>query len=972
MKLIVLIFIFFSPNILFSQKEASPRAKLAALQKMLASNPPTPIHKALNAFEQNELPKLTPNSIEQQIYHSIKANYLGLEESYAEAILHIRKALQIAKLYSDSIQPSIYTHWVARSSYEQIGHYDKAIKQGKKLIVFYNKDRLNQTLELANNYQKIGIFYKEKTQTNRAIEYFNKALAIYQNSPQTTPLHLARLYRSFSMGYFKAGDYTQQLHYIKKALVICKKDSSHTSRRLEISLLNNLAGHYLQVGQTDQGLSIYHEYIAATTKEHGAISTITAMAYMNLAIAYAQLNDLATSETYFRKSIAIKTRIFGSHNPNVALAYGNLTILLNMMGRHDDALIASQQSFIANTLNYKDTTPLVDLLPIIAKYKILDPINAIGNLNNRTMAFQHLYKKNKDIANLKHAHQTVLAQIAILDQAKNKLSDQDKLKILNKNFMPFTIGIKLAHQLYELTQDRKYLEDGFQLAERSRDATLTSALSSKRALNFGGIPDSLIQKENQLKKAISKLDKKILEVNKKRKPPYELQEALFAKKRALEVLIQKLEKDYPLYYQLKYKNHIASVQEIQQIILDQQATLIAYYIQFPDVYIWSATQQTANFQRIQLDSNYTKDIQAFRKVLTDLKYVQANATIANQTYDKLSHKFYTTLLKPVLQNSSNEHLIIIPDHLLGHLPFEAFTASIKEDHSVDYQHKNYLIHDYEIQYSYSGTLLLQNKQQYDTQAKQVELLAVAADYKNKVVTQKNRSEEDLMFRRNLKPLPAAVNEVKALEKVTKGIFLYDQQANETLFKKHLPHYGLIHLAMHGILNKKNPIASSLAFTEDGAQTEDNFLHAFEISNLPLNAQLVVLSACETGFGKFEKGEGIMSLARSFMHAGVPSLVVSLWQVNDYSTSEIMRFFYTELKKGKSKSAALRSAKLTYLKQRNGIAAHPALWAPFIQLGNQEPLTLSAFQLFSFVNGLLLLFFGIIIVFLARLFLRKKV
>jgi LPXTG-motif cell wall-anchored protein len=198
----------------------------------------------------------------------------------------------------------------------------------------------------------------------------------------------------------------------------------------------------------------------------------------------------------------------------------------------------------------------------------------------------------------------------------------------------------------------------------------------------------------------------------------------------------------------------------------------------------------------------------------------------------------------------------------------------------------------------------------------------------------------LMLRSSLSPLPAVEEEIKSLSVNFRGQFLYGESANERIFKEQASKYSVLHLAMHGLLNQDFPMLSSLAFSEDMDRLEDNFLQAYEIAQLHLNSDLVVLSACETGFGKFRQGEGIMSLARSFMYAGVPSLVVSLWQVNDHSTSVIMKYFYANLTKGMTKAAALRQAKLDYIKTvGDGGAAHPAFWAAFIQLGDSRPLTI---------------------------------
>ena len=130
--------------------------------------------------------------------------------------------------------------------------------------------------------------------------------------------------------------------------------------------------------------------------------------------------------------------------------------------------------------------------------------------------------------------------------------------------------------------------------------------------------------------------------------------------------------------------------------------------------------------------------------------------------------------------------------------------------------------------------------------------------------------------------------------------------------------------------------SSLAFTENKDSLEDNFLQAYEISRLHLKADMVVLSACETGFGKFEQGEGVVSLARSFMYAGVPSLIVSLWQVNDQSTAIIMDVFYKNLAQGMNKAEALRQAQLSWLKLKNPDYEHPEhpyYWAAFDLVGH---------------------------------------
>jgi CHAT domain-containing protein len=252
---------------------------------------------------------------------------------------------------------------------------------------------------------------------------------------------------------------------------------------------------------------------------------------------------------------------------------------------------------------------------------------------------------------------------------------------------------------------------------------------------------------------------------------------------------------------------------------------------------------------------------------------------------------------------------------------------------------HYLINDYNISYDYSATLWKENQNavKHNNNSK---MIACAAAYPSVDSTLLGiRLPYYFNLRKSLKSLPAAQKEIAALSQNFEGNFLWNDSTNENYFKKNAENYGIIHLAMHGILEKKSPMLSSLAFTDNKDSLEDNFLQAYEISNLKLNADLVVLSACETGYGKFEQGEGVISLARSFMYAGASSLVVSLWQVNDASTSSIMIGYYSNLTNGIQKAEALRKAKLSYLENASGIYAHPAFWSPFIQLGNTKPIKL---------------------------------
>ena len=250
---------------------------------------------------------------------------------------------------------------------------------------------------------------------------------------------------------------------------------------------------------------------------------------------------------------------------------------------------------------------------------------------------------------------------------------------------------------------------------------------------------------------------------------------------------------------------------------------------------------------------------------------------------------------------------------------------------MDFRNLKYLVYDYSINYSYSSTLLYNYFEANKHATKK--LLAFAPNYKYKGNLLAQDGNEP-----NLMPLPGAKAEVENLSKYITSDLFVDSMAKEKNFKELAPQYDILHLAMHTILNDSLPMFSRLAFAHSTAgDTEDGWLNTHEIYNLKLNARMAVLSACNTGKGKLQKGEGVMSLARGFLYAGCPSIIMTLWEVEDLSGTEIMQTFYDLIAEGKDKDDALRLAKLKHIQNADPLKAHPHYWLGYVNIGNSEPL-----------------------------------
>ena len=223
-----------------------------------------------------------------------------------------------------------------------------------------------------------------------------------------------------------------------------------------------------------------------------------------------------------------------------------------------------------------------------------------------------------------------------------------------------------------------------------------------------------------------------------------------------------------------------------------------------------------------------------------------------------------------------------------------------------------------------------------------------------------------MVRSNLSPLGWTKEEVTSIASYFESDEYIGKSATEKTFKQNSTGYQIIHIASHALIDDENPMHSKIAFTIDEKDTvNDGYLHTFELFNTQLNTNMVVLSACNTGYGKVQKGEGVMSLGYAFAYAGVPSVVMSHWQVDDKSTYHLMDSFYKHLADGMTKSKALKMAKLSLLEHKNIIYANPYYWSSFIAYGDDSPIVDTNRNWIWYVTFILVLIFVISILALKK-------
>jgi len=386
---------------------------------------------------------------------------------------------------------------------------------------------------------------------------------------------------------------------------------------------------------------------------------------------------------------------------------------------------------------------------------------------------------------------------------------------------------------------------------------------------------------------------------------------LFDERQQYTQLINQLENNYPDYYRLKYQQNITQLKDVQKI-LDRKTALLEYFVGDSAIYILSVLKDHSRLYKVKKPEDWKRMIDNLKQNISNV-FQNDKALFAKQARN-LGCLLLNQLLCELPDGIS--HLQIIPDAELNYIPFEILLTQDVPKDSIQYKKLPYLLKQKSVSYAYSSALLLENKQT-DTSQKTHSYGGYAPIY----------YKNDTVFY----DLSIARETVKSLGYLLNGKVNLGEQATLATLLKDKNSYTILHLAMHGVLNDKNPLSSYLAFTKK----EQFKLYAYDLYNQKLNTELAILHACNTGTGELQKGEGVMSLSRAFTYAGCPSLVMSLWQIPEQATSEITKSFINNLTLGLQKDVALQKAKWSFLEKSPERTASPAYWAGLVLSGNRD-------------------------------------
>ncbi len=668
-----------------------------------------------------------------------------------------------------------------------------------------------------------------------------------------------------------------------------------------------------------------------------------AISELSLGEVHAKLNQHQKANKYFKSALQKMNDFHKTKHPEIAkmhLAIGNHYLKNN---DHEAALDQFQQALIQLIHNFNLDEYYAN--PLASDLFINDDL--IKTLSLKTVALNALSNIKQDASLKILAYETGKLGIQQMTKAisESTRNETDIIGIVNRNYGLYEEILSLAYDLGIGTTD-----EFFNLIESSKSASLLKTFKHKNETNLAKIPQVLSNAYHVAKLKLTQKENEKYEMETSAKIDTIALATIGNEIFELEREIECLKYEIGTYLPQQNKNNTnIRVETIQSNLLNANETIVEYFIGQENSFVLIIKKDTVHFEKLNLTN---EDLIA----AGNLKEKIFGG--ANESFIPDAHRLYDVLLKPIKEKYGlTKKLIIIPDGPLYYLPFEVLLTG-PVNNPKEFGEFPYLIQDHTISYCFSSSMLENLEGKTHIQTPVSEVLAFGPSFTN--TASAGRSVASV--RGDLNDLDYNKDEIEYIKEWFYCKSLVDTLANKQTFLNLARNYRFIHLATHAKVDDKNPDFSFIAFT-NGIDTiilsDPEFkLTINELSTLNLNADMVVLSACETGVGKVYKGEGIISISRGFIETGAKSIVTTLWNIDDQLSSKLMDKFYKHLSlENKSKDEALCDAKREYLLDNDAFQAHPKYWAAFVPYGDMSPVeTRSYFSIWQGGLWTLLLFF----------------
>ncbi len=847
-------------------------------------------------------------------------NSLG---DYEQMSAYILRSLEVErKLYGNDSPSLVQGLSSLVAAFLELQEYDRAVSSGSEAIAIINRQPAGMfpAMDEMDLYYNLGVCYYRLSDYSKAVLYLEKAEPLYSAANMTGDEKYINLINSLAATYGYLGQSERSVDLYSRGMKIAETVNSSIS----YNFINSYAIVLGNSGRIAEGQSILSSLLDRVGKVCGTKSGSYFEVLKNYA-EYLRTNDIDDVKSMSLYEECLRYTELHPDEPAlrdpVMLGYA-LSLSANHQNEKALEWITRLSDQISGSSDGPDASSLKadqkSLLILRAKYSIL----------------KELYSQSGRAGLLLETATTSEEIIRLIERIRINISEEESRLILGDRYRDsYLMAINDFYLCYLENKDTEYMGKIFEYSEKSKVAGLLTATRELKAVQFH-IPSDIAQLERDLQHSINYYNAKIADENLSINPDasrlQQWNSILLGVTRRRDSLISILEKKYPDYYSIRYNTEVVDMKKIHNLI-GRNANYLNYIVSDSVVYLFVANRKQQQFLTIPVDTVFFRKAVEFRKLLSQPS-PSANARSNFEKYSKVAHEMFSLLLSPARPFLISNELFISPDNVLSFLPFETFLTEEVEGDDLLYRELPYAMKEYEISYIYSATMLAESLKGKISLGNS--LISFAPSYKGRVFT------DSLLLSRqgftgSLPDLPYAREEAEFVADMANGDLYLDNEATETMFKSLAGNYDIVHLAMHTILNDRMPMHSKMVFSAED-NNEDGYLNTYEIYGIPLKAKMVVLSSCNTGVGLSYSGEGILSLARGFIYSGSQSVIMSLWEIEDRSGTGIVKDFYRNLKKGDSKSNALRRARMRYLKDADQLRSHPYFWSSLVVYGNNSP------------------------------------
>lgn len=790
---------------------------------------------------------------------------------------------------------------------------------------------------LGTALSNFGNISKREGEYEQAIDYFHQSLTLYRQIDSGDGKHSSQIIDNLAdigRTYSAKGDHVRALAYLNQAMDLAK-----TKRNINrmASVANSIGILYTNQRDYAKAIEFFEQGLELANSVNDRFKQASML--LNIGVAYQFQGNYEQARQKFVSSLEIAKAI---NDKEIIIHIGEgMGAIYKEQGKYSEALAVLENS-LSLAKSIEDTKRIAELLWRQAEvfYAQGEFVRAISSAKEAVTLAEQLsmrnvsylasttlgraYRGNKQDA---LAIETFVQAINGIESMRHEVAglEQERQLFFEDKVDPY-------HEMVDLLlnqQDREQAFDALFYAEKAKGRVLLDVLGNSRIDLSSSMSEAEKAQERKLNKDIVDLNRQITVEDSKQdseaKVLSDLNRRLRAARLAYETFQNSLSVTHPQLVQSDRRTPELTRKDVNDLVVDPKTAFLEYVVSESTTYLFVLTKKETNDTDVKV---YPIDID--RKRLGE-RVREFREMLAGQDpgFADTARQLYDLLLKPAKQQLKDQNtLCIVPDGVLWDLPFQA----------VQSRDSRYVLEDHAVYYSPSLSVL---KGLSSPRKNSGPVSASLLAFGNPRMSNEIATNLKAVYRGEvLAPLPEAEAEVNALKEIWKPapttVFV-GTNAGKSNFKAEASKYRIIHLATHGILDDSNPIYSRLVMSRtENDPNDDGLLEAREIMQLRLNADLVVLSACQTARGRIGAGEGMIGMSWAFMVAGVPTMVASQWKVDSTSTAGFMINFHRQLRNQiptdeTSKANALRQAALELMKEPR--YRHPFFWAAFVMIGN---------------------------------------